>query len=135
MGIFDDAIAEIEEKAERTLEIVDMLLGAYIEIIQHAWDIALQTANPGQAEVIVTQIIDELIFLMDGLAEAWPDIEVGEYVDTMYSNGNAEMRERAFSDTIEGPTDRMQEIVDTAQAMDALFSSLMDRLLDLLSRN
>lgn len=107
-NMFAEALtAMLEAKLQQLLE-------ELLELIETNWFEGEPTLNHGQ-HAIYTDYIDDTVDMWEMEAEEnWPFVEAGDYVSNLYNCYDSGVMERAFSELIEKPVDRMYAIIETA---------------------
>jgi hypothetical protein len=97
-----------------------MLYEKLVELVTAFWDETFLALNHGQ-QVIYSNHIDETVHVWLGEAgDNWPDADADAYAEQIFMSYDAEVMDRAFSDSIYAPVDKMWEIIYKAQQLNEL---------------
>lgn len=96
---------------------VDQLFEKLYEVVWSNWEHFVPSFNPGQVSIFFQNMESEVYGWLDDAQSVWPDADADYYVDGLYSCYDGEVMERAFSESIGQPVDRMWEIIETAQML------------------
>lgn len=103
---------------------IEELLERMIAALEMNWQGGSAGFNPGQLSIYLNNLLDALQEWELNAAGEWPWVDAYDYVDFMFSAYDAEVMERAFSDTIYGPTGQMEEYAYIAQELQELIEFL-----------
>lgn len=88
------------------------------------WNDSAEGFNHGQYVIYEHFIVPTLDDWLEITAAYWPFGDVGWYLELCYNCFDVDVMERAFSDTIHEPEEKMQEIIDLAIFLNEIISAL-----------
>lgn len=111
MALWAEILSEILEY------IISNLQERFQTLIDEHWYNLLPAFNPGQVSVYFQHIEEPIYWFQEEVNLAWPWVDVGWYVDSLYGCYDFDVMERAFSDAIDSPVEQLEEILYRAQAL------------------